>query len=225
MSRVWRFRMRAGSANDHAVARTWAVKNGVVGAGWNLPSRCGVPDECEDFERYLRHARKVWKHELPSLNKAANLIGRQIQVGDYGWAYLSHTGEYWCCKITSGFQFRTGEAFDDHDIHMVRRCKWARAGSADAVPGVVRRAFSTPFGTVSGIVADADVAIEAAEIALGKKRHGHSRDLFAVAGSDELEDLVALYLQAKGWRVIPSTAKLSTASYEFILVHSRTKQH
>ncbi|MFN3656270.1 MAG: hypothetical protein ACK4UO_03305 [Pseudolabrys sp.] len=224
MPKVWRFRMRAGRAVDHSNARTFAVKNGVVGAGWPLPKKCRVPDRCKDLERYLKHARATFPDDLISLNRAANIIGRQIRVGDYGWTYLSHTGEYWCCKITGDFEYRTGGDFDEHDIHMVRRCKWVNAGPADAVPGVIRRAFSTTFGTVSGIVTDAATAIDTAEILHKKKRPQLNGDLFALAGDDELEDLVALYLQGQGWRIIPSTAKRSTANYEFILVHSISKE-
>jgi hypothetical protein len=225
MPNVWRFRMRAGSAADHARARAFAVENNVVGAGWNLLPRSSVPDLCDNFELYLEHAQSTYPHELRSLNIAANIIGRKIEIGDYGWAYFSHTGEYWCCQITSAFQYRTGGSFDEHDIHMTRRCKWRKAGSADSVPGVIRRAFSNRFGTVGPIVTDASIAVEAAEIIFGTMMPQTNRDLFALAGPDELEDLVALYLQDQGWYVIPSTAKLSTASYEFILVHSKTGEH
>jgi hypothetical protein len=47
-------------------------------------------------------------------------------------------------------------------------------------------------------------------------------DLFELASPDDLEDIVALYLQDKGWSIFPSTAKTSMASYEFVLVHRQT---
>lgn len=222
MVSVWRFRMRAGAETDYERARVFAVKNNVVGGGWNLPKKCRVPDRCNDFSRYLKHARKIHFRDRNNLNKAARIIGREIQIGDYGWAYFSHTGEYWCCKITGDFEFRTGIDFDDYHIHITRPCAWKKAGSADAVPGVIQRAFSYRFGTVSKIVTDADTALEAAEIIFGAKKPQSNGSLLAIANSDELEDLVALYLQASGWRVLPTTAKRSTASYEFILVHSET---
>jgi hypothetical protein len=89
-------------------------------------------------------------------------------------------------------------------------------------PGVVRRAFAGQFGTISRIVRDALTAIEAAEITLGQKKPVPNGDLFALATPEDLEDIVALYLQDQGWRLFPSTAKVSMASYEFVLVHQQT---
>lgn len=148
-----------------------------------------------------------------------------MKVGDYCWMYVTHTGEYWCCRIDGKFEYRTGGSFDAHDLHLTRRCTWVKAGPADAVPGVVRRAFAGPFGTVSAIVTHAGAAIDAAEILLGLRQPTLNGDLFAAAGPEDLEDLVALYLQEQGWRTFPSTAKVSMASYEFVLVHHETGHH
>ena len=57
---------------------------------------------------------------------------------------------------------------------------------------------------------------------LGRKKPLLDGDLFALATPEDLEDIVALYLQAKGWCLFPSTAKVSMASYEFVLVHQQT---
>jgi Holliday junction resolvase-like predicted endonuclease len=47
-------------------------------------------------------------------------------------------------------------------------------------------------------------------------------DLFRWISYSSCEDLVALYLQHKGYSIIPSTNKKSTAEYEFELVHRDT---
>ena len=99
--------------------------------------------------------------------------------------YVTHTGEYWCCRIEGEFEYRTGGNFDAHDLHLTRRCTWGvKAGPADAVPGVVRRAFAGQFGTVSSIVTDAGTAIYAAEIVLNLRRPISNGDLFAAAGPE-----------------------------------------
>jgi hypothetical protein len=72
---------------------------------------------------------------------------------------------------------------------------------------------------------DAQTAIDAAEILFKLRQPIRNSDLFAIAGPEDLEDLVALYLQEQGWRVLPSTAKVTMASYEFVLVHQETGQH
>jgi hypothetical protein len=217
--------MRSGLEGvDHAAARTFALENGVVGAGWGLNNsieRSPLPDLCTDANLYLQHARSVFPNDH-SMESAADIFGFQMQVGDFCWMYVTHTGEYWCCRIDGGFEYRIGGDFDAHDLHITRRCTWRRAGAADAVPGVVRRAFAGQFGAVSSIVTNATTAIEAAELLFHLRNPIPNGDLFAIAGPEDLEDLVALYLQEQGWRVFPSTAKTSMASYEFVLTHRET---
>ena len=172
---------------------------------------------------YLKHANLVYPNDN-SVQGVADVFANQMQIGDFCWMYVTHTGEYWCCHINGNFEYRTGGDFDAYDLHLTRRCTWAKAGPADAVPGVVRRAFAGPFGTVSAIVSDAKTAIDAAEVFLNLRQPAMNSDLFAAAGPEDLEDLVSLYLQEQGWRVFPSTAKVSMASYEFVLVNHRTGQ-
>jgi hypothetical protein len=139
--------------------------------------------------------------------------------------HVPSLGKYWCCQIKDEkFRYRVGGDFDKFDLHITRQCKWKPAGTADAVPGVIRRAFATRFGTISRIVGDAAAAIDAAEIVFELKTPTPNGDLFALASPDDLEDIVALYLQEQGWRLFPSTAKASMASYEFVLVHRQTGQ-
>lgn len=227
MPNAWRIRMLSQAGGiDHAAARTFAVTNGIVGAGWGLNGsnqETQVPDGCPDVERYLRHAKIVFPSDS-ALDTVAAILGTRIKVGDYCWMYVTHTGEYWCCRIEGPFEYRVGGAFDLYDLHMTRRCTWGRAGTADAVPGVIRRAFAVSFGTITAMTTDARTAIEAAELILDSKKVRTEDNLFAAASPEDLEDLVALYLQDKGWRIFPSTSKLSMASYEFVLAHQETGQ-
>lgn len=48
-------------------------------------------------------------------------------------------------------------------------------------------------------------------------RRARTGGFFDVASPDDLEDVVALYLQDKGYRIFPSTSKTSMANYEYIL--------
>ena len=225
MPNVWRIRMVSGAAYvDHAAARTFAIEQGIVGAGWGLnepgePSP--IPDRCNDVKLYLEHSRRVFPGDQ-SMENAADILGAQMDHGDFCWTYATHTGEYWCCRIEGGFRYRTGGPFDAHDLHLTRCCRWMRAGAADAVPGVVRRAFAGQFGTISRMVSNAQTALEAAEVLFEMRQWEQNGDLFAAAGPEDLEDLVALYLQERGWRLLPSTAKAAMASYEFVLVNAET---
>lgn len=181
MANVWRVRLQSGKDGvDHASARKFVIETGVVGAGWGLddaePS-LQLPDRTTDYGLYLRRA-KEWFGRLgdtDKLERAANIFGVEMQQNDYCWAYVSHVGEYWCGRVAGEFEYRAGGDFDRYDVHMTRRCRWALVGTADAAPGVIRRAFAGPFGTVTRLVTATDVAIEAAEIALGTRAPSKNR--------------------------------------------------
>jgi len=208
---------------DHPAARQFAFAEGLVGAGWGLNGSSyvgSIPDKCRDADRYYQHAELV--HGGEGFQRAFDAIANRMNPGDYCWAYNTHLGEYWCCRIEGPFEYREGGAYDDFDWHMTRSCVWVCVGATDAVPGVIRRAFAGPFGTVSALTTGADRAAQAAEMALGLRRPIRGVDLFDAAGPEDLEDLVALYLQASGWSIYPSTAKIGTASYEFVMVDART---
>jgi hypothetical protein len=219
---VWRCRMKPENPRiDHAAARRFATVNKVVGGGWrivDLPEPDLLADGCEDFEAYSRLTAQAYPDDQKH-RRAAAVFGAEMQQGDICWMYDTDRGEYWCCQIEGPFQYRTGGMFDEYDIHLTRPCRWALVGTAEAVPGVVRRAFAGRFGTVSKIVTDADLAQATALAALNAHIQEPHHELFAVATPDDLEDLVALYLAEQGWRVLPSTAKVSMASYEFVMAH------
>lgn len=226
MPNVWRLRMNSQREGvDHAAARDFAIEAGIAGAGWALTNDhlelSPIPDLCEDVHEYLAHVRQVYP-DYGSVEGAARIFGVEMQIGDYVWMYATHVGEYWCGRIEGNFQYRNTELAHRHDLHITRQCAWMRAGAADAVPGVVRRAFAGSFGTVGRIVNGARTAIEAAEILHRAIEPAVGGDLFELASPEDLEDIVALYLQEQGWRLLPSTAKASMACYEFLAVHRET---
>jgi hypothetical protein len=49
-------------------------------------------------------------------------------------------------------------------------------------------------------------------------------DLFALISSEDCEDIVGLYLQEQGYRLIPSSCRSDTAAYEYVLRHAETGQ-
>ena len=225
MPRVWRFRMKSGAPGvDHKAARAFAFQDGWVGAGWGLGGtewEDRIEDRSNDAALYLRGAQKVYPGDK-SVERALKIISEEISAGDFCWAYESSIGEYWCAKILGDFCYRQGKSFNEFDWHILRPCRWVRVGTADAVPGAIRRAFAGPFGTVSELKADKHRIVTAARLAFGDASIAPRNDLFEAAGPEDLEDLVAMYLQSQGWFIYPSTAKASMANYEFVMVNLLT---
>ena len=222
MPKVWRVRMRSLRPDvKHAEARRFAIRKGIVGTGWGITKRNGsitIKDKCKKLEEYLKYSPTKYKKKR-GFKQAVNAFGRRMEKGDYCWTYDPDTGEYWCGQVNGDFIYRSRRDFHKHDFYIVRRCKWKRAGTADDVPGGIIRAFCGPFGIVSRIINEEDAAILASRSLHEPGADNLIPDLFEAAGPDDLEDLVALYLQNRGWRIIPSTAKVSMASYEFVVVH------
>lgn len=227
MPKAWRLRMKSGAPGvDHAAARAFAFQYGWVGAGWGLdgsPWEDRIEDGSSDAARYLRGAREVYPGDR-SLERALKIVADEMSIGDFCWAYESSLGEYWCAEILGDFCYRQGGPFNEFDWHIVRACRWVRVGTADAVPGAIRRAFAGQFGTATELTTDRHRIIDAARFAFGDATAPRRNDLFEAAGPEDLEDLVALYLQSQGWLIYPSTAKVSMANYEFVMVNSATNE-
>jgi hypothetical protein len=217
--------MKSGQGGvKHPAAKAFALTEGWVGSGWGLNGTeyaDRIEDGCPDLQKYLELAAYQFPQDT-GLSRAARMIGVDMAVGDICWTYDPEKGEYWCGKVTGEFAYRQGGAFDKYDLHLLRPCKWALAGTADAVPGAIRRGFAGPFGAVTQLTTDKERIINAANYALGEPNVETFGDLFEAASPEDLEDLVALYLQGLGWRLLPSTSKTSMASYEFVLVDSES---
>jgi hypothetical protein len=47
-------------------------------------------------------------------------------------------------------------------------------------------------------------------------------DLFSMLSDEDLEDIVGLYLQVRGYLIVPSSCKRDTPNYEFVMYHRET---
>jgi tRNA nucleotidyltransferase (CCA-adding enzyme) len=48
--------------------------------------------------------------------------------------------------------------------------------------------------------------------------------LFSLISAEGCEDIVGLYLQERGYRIIPSSCKSDTQKYEFVMKHTHSKK-
>lgn len=110
----------------------------------------------------------------------------------------------------------------------VRPCKWIEVGPVDAVPGKVVASFR-PSRTVQEIH-DETIQLFSAHVynsrsaAPFRPPASTARDLFSLMSSEDCEDVVALYMQKDGYRLFPSTCKIATSSYEWVMAHQDSGQ-
>src|SRR6516225_4339038 len=127
---AWRVRMMS-DAVDVAAGRQFAIDNGIVGAGWRLcdpPDVGPLPDKSNDLELYLKYAKEHYPDDQ-NVEGVARIFGEEMGLGDFCWMYVTHTGEYWCCRVDDeNFCYRAGGDWDKSDLHITRRCSWKRVG-------------------------------------------------------------------------------------------------
>jgi hypothetical protein len=54
--------------------------------------------------------------------------------------------------------------------------------------------------------------------------HGSLADIFSFLGAEAVEDVLFIYLQTRGWLVVPHSRKADTMGFEFILIHEKSKK-
>lgn len=210
-------RPKGGKANPEA-SFAYCIKKQVLGLGWQTKSQIsGVP-----WDAYEKEAKKI--HGADQLSRV-KFLKDKISSNDLIWT-RDMKGCYYLAKVLSGWEYYTNHEAQDADITNVVRCKIIRVESVCDVPGKIIACFR-PSRTIQGIkdpIAEkysyylwnrlsgvADYAVDAKEF----------KNIFTFLDSEQTEDVVFIYLQTKGWIVVPNSRKADTMSYEFYLIHKK----
>ncbi len=137
-------------------------------------------------------------------------------------------GKYYLAKVKSGWRYQTIEQPEDQEIDLGNIFDVDMVAVQQGyVPGKVVACFR-PSRTMQEIADPKAFAYSKYLWNSLKNCDDYSVDLnefddpFMLLDDSETEDLLFIYLQTKGWYVIPHSRKADTMSYEFSLVHSRT---
>ncbi|MEK6804231.1 MAG: hypothetical protein AABZ34_16450 [Nitrospirota bacterium] len=232
--RVWKMPLKSGredfEKDHHKVdrAREFCFDNGWVGIGWECDS---LADNLQVPKEYGEALTKDPKNGRAA-RSAHSCLADIMQEGDFVWCRAK--GDiYWVGKIEGPWRYQNTGKFEEFDLYQVRKCRWRRVGPADTVPGPVKNAFAGRGSAISQIQRERDSAIHMS-LSIWEKLTGEAIEdsplksgkvSLSAMGHDDLEDLVAIYLQAElGWYLVPSTAKRSTPLTEFVLRNSEGKR-
>lgn len=207
-----------GGSGDMQAAFDYCLKHGLLGVGWRTPSRKNT----KDWDTYFSEASA----EYDNLQVCA-YIRKWVTEGDLVWTRDPH-GRYYLARVNSGWEYWiTDEAEDsDIDIANIFRCT-IKAVEPGMVPGKVVACFRATR-TMQEI---ADPKAREYSKHLWNKLSGEAlyeidasvcSDIFMLLDAEETEDLVFLYLQHKGWRVVPNSRKADTMSFEYSAVDPMT---
>lgn len=190
----------------------------VLGIGWRVESSAESLGWTEYEELATRAHGKI---------NACRYIKKWIKPDDLVWTRDTRSN-YYLARVTSEWKYwYPRDAVQlGVDIANLFDCEMIRV-PIDSVPGKVVACFRSP--RVIQEVAD-ERAREYSKFlwnSLVRKGHysvdaGKFKDVFMMLDDQETEDLVFLFLQSKGWYVVPNSRKADTMSYEFYLVHPKS---
>lgn len=217
---LWRIHINTSSTSN-GDPHHFCVEQSIVGVGWAVGEANKMP-----WDQYWALADEVYyKQKDKGIWPAINAIKNRMRANDLCWM-RDLCGVYWLGRILDDdWSYCGDKTHRAYDVVNIRKCKWFRIGPVASVPGRViysfiqRRAVqlincptSAAFSMFMWNGNDSDDH----EYCLGM---GTSADLYTLLSSDDCEDLVGIYLQEKGYRIIPSTCKFNTAVYEYQLIH------
>jgi len=240
---VWRIHIRPTGQKggdpknpDETVAYALDSDEPIIGIGWGAEG-CG--EECTKNEII-----KAVKQEHKGLPSAVRIFIEEVQIGDFVWVRRKnkekHAWQYFLYLITTDWQFRNDEVSNQYDLHHIRGAVLVN-GPLDSVAGPIANSF---YGRMTLARIGSGHTREAARCFtwsvcstapnIGTMEEHACSDLkgscdkiittvkqgpLSFFTHNELEDLVALYLQKEqGYFLVPGTHHSSTYGYEYDLV-------
>jgi hypothetical protein len=217
---VFRLHIRPGGGlADSEFSFAYCLEAQVLGIGWQTYSDKVI----SIWEEYEAEASQ----HHPDLSRVLYLKNH-LKKDDLIWT-RSPSGHYYLAKAASEWEYFTNDRAKDADIVNVVRCEILKVPSIDSVPGKVVACFR-PTRTIQKI---ADEHIRQYSQSLWNKLSGTSYyssaenvggNVFPFLGSDATEDVIFIYLQTKGWLVVPNSRKADTMSFEFYLINRETRE-
>lgn len=184
----------------------------IIGAGWSIHG--AGSDKAEALRLIKKQRGKVPTEVKILLNK--------MEIGHHAWVYDRTDGSYYVCKIDSDWQYAEGGDWDRHDIHNYRRARWRQVPKPLVLGAITRRItlqgtanemhvdevireYSAFVFEVEPSVSDLREELDLDELRT-RLQTWETGNLFAAFDEDETEDVVGLYLQQRGWRMLKSSA-------------------
>lgn len=218
---VFRIHIRPQGGSAHMKTTfDYCLRNGILGVGWRTPSDRNTKNRDEYYEEASQ------KHDKLHI---CRYIHKMVSPGDLVWT-RSPSGHYYLARVTSGWEYWTTEESKrlDIDIGNIFRCELKRV-DIDEVPGKIVACFRATR-TIQKVADNRawEYSRHLWNTLKGEKIYDINKaafsDIFMMLDNEETEDLLFLYLQNKGWYIIPHFRKGDTMKFEYLCVNPRTGQ-
>jgi len=141
-----------------------------------------------------------------------------MRQGDYAWMRINAL--WYLTEIAGNTVYfdPTGLGVKNDDPHRIKTAPWKQIGTDSNVPGSV--SIFRRGGAITRISAKSDPDIYSVSDALYHDNTPHisKQNIYSYIGPNGLEDLIGVYLQRKGYIILPSSNKTSSEKYEYTLL-------
>lgn len=196
----------------------YCLRNNLLGVGWRA---AGLRNHAS-WEEFANAANQIYLN--PRELQICRYMKKRVGPDDLIWTRSPH-GQYYLAKVESGWEYWKSDEADELDIDVANivRCSFVRV-ELDSVPGKVIACFRPTR------------ALQAIDDGTAREYSKHlwnyltqtdyyridssvqNGDLFSLLDAEETEDLLFIFLQTKGWCVIPNSRKADTMKFEFSMV-------
>ena len=221
---IWRVQLKPNPSDgiSYKDVLSFCIRNRIIGVGWPL-----IKGRTNDFYELKREIGDIdeYSDNKTGALKAVNAI-RQMQTGDLVWTrFGGDASDYYLCKVGE-ILWKDRLVTDEHmrhDIGNFVSADWVCIGKEDKVPGKVVNSFCAR-GTAQRVYNVQEISMYIWNKLCSNSKKAYTVDKLAkesfwtMIGSEELECLILLYLQYRGYMIYSSTLKRSTAKYETVMV-------
>lgn len=203
----------------------FCLQRNIAAIGWAVSRSPTSKDDYRSLveAEYPAHFSESWPNWRRSWCPAANAILDHINNGDLIWT-RNQQAKYFLGKIDGDWQYNGSTEHTDADVINIRPCQWIEVGLMDNVPGSVinslnRRAAVQRVVDTNALLYSQYLHAKLTAQHFTPPDEKRNVDVLQLLSADDLEDVVALFLQAtKGYRLYPTTCKLSTKAIECLFV-------
>lgn len=232
MPSVWKLKGKGGEGHNlHSY--DYFIKHHCAACGWSFdPMKRTKPIKTfDDYKQFFENhsGEHIWNRQ------GIHTLFDRVKAGDFLW--VRKDGVYYVAKVPAEpkelFYFDAScEAYDYDCAPQLRRIEWREVGTEEEVPGSIST-YTANKQSISQVDKQEDkinkteytptalfsaIQFHEEKHYLGKATLSKS-DLWRFLDYKAVEDLASLWLYDKyKYVTIPSTSKISTQKYEFVLI-------
>lgn len=213
---VFRIHIRPGGGSaDMQKTFDYCLREGFLGVGWRTRSGKNT----HDWNAYYEEASSEHKNLA-----VCKYIHNRVRPGDLVWT-RDPFARYYLARVLSSWEYWATEEAQrlDIDIANIFRCE-LKSVDTDEVPGKIIACFRASR-TIQEIADDkaCEYSRYLWNVLSGKDIYEVDKakysDIFMMLDAEETEDVVFLYLQTKGWYVVPHSRKGDSMAFEYLCVN------